>query len=77
MEILVVFILSLVFIFLLAFSRQVPIFVVLLSGAVLFGLLSGAGLDATLKSAVTGMGNTFAGFAVIGTLRSGHCQASL
>ena len=65
MEILLVFILSLVFIFLLAFSRQVPIFVVLLCGAVLFGLLSGAGLDATLKSAVTGMGNTFAGFAVI------------
>jgi gluconate:H+ symporter, GntP family len=65
MEIVLVFIFSLVFIFLLAFSRRVPIFVVLLSGTVLFGLLSGAGLDATLKAAVTGMGNTFAGFAVI------------
>lgn len=65
MDVLLVFVLTLIFIFILAFLRRIPVFVVLLSGAILFGLLAGAGLDQTLRWTVDGMGKVFAGFAII------------
>jgi gluconate:H+ symporter, GntP family len=65
MDVILVFLLTLIVIFLMAYSRQVPVFVVLLSGAIFFGLLAGAGPDKTLKWTIDGMGSMFSGFAII------------
>lgn len=65
MDVMLVFVLTIAFIFLLAFLRRIPVFMVLLSGAILFGILAGAGLDQTLKWTIDGMGKVFAGFAII------------
>ena len=60
-----VLIITLVFITVLAFSRKVPIFLTLFSGAVLMGLLAGAGYEQVINWTIKGIGSTFTGFAVV------------
>jgi len=64
MDAFLVLILTLAFLFLLGYTRRLPLFVVLLLGAVFFGLLAGAGPDSTLLWMATGMGSMFTGFAI-------------
>ncbi|MBQ3718913.1 MAG: GntP family permease [Methanomicrobium sp.] len=65
MDLIAVLIITLVFITVLAFSRKVPIFLILFSGAVLMGLLAGFGFEQVITWAIKGMGSTFTGFAVV------------
>ncbi|ADN36787.1 Citrate transporter [Methanolacinia petrolearia DSM 11571] len=65
MDPVLVLILTLAFITVLAFSRKVPTFVFLFSGAVFLGLLAGFGFEQVLTWAIEGMGNIFSSFAVI------------
>jgi predicted histidine transporter YuiF (NhaC family) len=60
-----VLIITLAYITILAFSRKVPTFLFLFTGAVLMGLLAGFGLEQVLTWAIEGMGNIFSSFAVI------------
>ena len=65
MDAVAVLIITLVFITVLAFSRKVPIFLTLFSGAVLMGLLAGAGYEQVINWTIKGIGSTFTGFAVV------------
>ena len=65
MDPLAVIVLTLVFITILTFSRKVPIFIVLFSGAVFLGLLAGYGFEEVMKWAIEGMGSIFSAFAII------------
>ena len=65
MDPIAVLIITLVFITVLALSRKVPIFLILFSGAVLMGLLAGAGYEQVINWTIKGMGSTFTGFAVV------------
>lgn len=65
MDPLVVIVLMLLYITILAFSRKVPIFIVLFTGAVLLGLLSGFGFEEVLEWSIEGMGSIFSAFAII------------
>ena len=65
MDPIAVLIITLVFITVLAFSRKVPIFLTLFSGAVLMGLLAGFGFEQVMTWAIKGLGSTFTGFAVV------------
>lgn len=64
MDAFLVLILTLAFLFLVGYTRRLPLFVVLLLGALFFGLLAGAGPDPTLLWMATGMGSMFTGFAI-------------
>ncbi|MBP5476043.1 MAG: GntP family permease [Methanomicrobium sp.] len=65
MDAVAVLIITLVFITVLAFSRKVPIFLTLFSGAVLMGLLAGFGFEQVINWTIKGMGSTFTAFAVV------------
>ena len=65
MDPIAVLIITLVFITVLALSRKVPIFLILFSGAVLMGLLAGAGYEQVINWTIKGIGSTFTGFAVV------------
>lgn len=65
MDAVAVLIITLVFITVLAFSRKVPIFLTLFSGAVLMGLLAGFGYEQVINWTIKGIGSTFTGFAVV------------
>ncbi len=65
MDPIAVLIITLVFITVLAFSRKVPIFLTLFSGAVLMGLLAGFGYEQVINWTIKGIGSTFTGFAVV------------
>lgn len=60
-----VLIITLAYITILAFSRKVPTFLFLFTGAVLMGLLAGFGFEQVLTWAIEGMGSIFSSFAVI------------
>ncbi|ADN35865.1 Citrate transporter [Methanolacinia petrolearia DSM 11571] len=60
-----VLIITLAYITILAFSRKVPTFLFLFTGAVVMGLLAGFGFEQVLTWAIEGMGNIFSSFAVI------------
>ncbi len=60
-----VLILILAFITVLAFSRKVPTFLILFSGAVLLGLLAGFEFEHVLTWAINGMGSVFTSFAIV------------
>ena len=60
-----VLIITLSYITILAFSRKVPTFLFLFTGAVLMGLLAGFGFEQILTWAIEGMGSVFSSFAVI------------
>jgi GntP family gluconate:H+ symporter len=64
MDAFLVFFLTLLFLFILGYLRILPLFVVLLLGAIFFGLLAGAGLDSTLQWVAIGMGSIFSAFAI-------------
>jgi len=64
MDVFFVFFLTLLFLFILGYLRKLPVFVVLILGAIFFGLLAGAGLDSTLLWMASGMGSIFTGFAI-------------
>jgi len=64
MDAFLVFFITLLFIFILGYTRKLPLFVVLILGGIFFGLLSGAGLDATLKWLASGLGTMFGAFAI-------------
>ena len=60
-----VLIITLAYITILAFSRKVPTFLFLFTGAVLMGLLAGFGFEQVFMWAIEGMGSIFSSFAVI------------
>lgn len=64
MDAFLVFFITLIFIIILGYTRKLPLFVVLILGGILFGLLSGAGPDATLQWLVSGLGTMFGAFAI-------------
>jgi len=65
MDLLVAFVITLALITLVSIRYRISPFFTLIGGSVLFGLLSGLTLDATLMGIVTGMGNVFAAFGII------------
>jgi len=64
MEAFLVFFLTLLFLFILGYTRKLPLFVTLLLGGLFFGLLAGAGPDATLQWLASGLGTMFGAFAI-------------
>jgi GntP family gluconate:H+ symporter len=64
MEAFLVFFLTLLFLFILGYTRKLPLFVTLLLGGIFFGLLAGAGPDATLQWLASGLGTMFGAFAI-------------
>ncbi|MBN1432112.1 MAG: GntP family permease [Methanomicrobiaceae archaeon] len=65
MDPLVVLILTLILITVLAFSRRVPAFLVLITGAIFLGLIAGFNPDQVLKWTAEGMGEIFSSFAIV------------
>jgi len=65
MEPLIVLILTLILITVLAFSRRVPAFIVLIAGAIFLGLIAGFDLDQVLTWTAEGMGAIFSSFAIV------------
>lgn len=61
----VVFVLVLVLVTVAAHVFRVPPFFALVGGALLFGLLSGLGLDATIREIVDGVGRVFGAFGIL------------
>ena len=64
MDVFLIFFLVLLFILVLAYLQKLPLFVILILGGIVGGLLAGAGLDQTLQWEMAGMGSLFAAFAV-------------
>ncbi|WP_292370463.1 GntP family permease [Methanoregula sp. UBA64] len=64
MDTFLVFFATLLFIFILGYTRKLPLFVTLLLGGLFFGLLAGAGPDATLQWLASGLGTMFGAFAI-------------
>jgi GntP family gluconate:H+ symporter len=64
MDAFLVFFATLLFIFILGYTRKLPLFVTLLLGGLFFGLLAGAGPDATLQWLASGLGTMFGAFAI-------------
>lgn len=65
MEPLAVLILTLILITVLAFSRSVPAFIVLIAGAIFLGLMAGFDLNQVLTWTAEGMGAIFSSFAIV------------
>jgi gluconate:H+ symporter, GntP family len=64
MDAFLVFFATLLLIFILGYTRKLPLFVTLLLGGLFFGLLAGAGPDATLQWLASGLGTMFGAFAI-------------
>jgi len=65
MDLLVAFVITLALITLVSLRFRISPFFTLIGGAVLFGLLSGMTLDATLTGIVSGVGKVFSAFGII------------
>jgi GntP family gluconate:H+ symporter len=65
MDLLVAFVITLALITLISIRYRISPFFTLIGGSILFGLLAGLTLDATLVGIVTGMGNVFSAFGII------------
>ena len=65
MDSLIAFVVTLALITLVSIRYRISPFFTLIGGSVLFGLLSGLTLDATMTGIVTGIGNVFAAFGII------------
>jgi len=65
MDPLVAFVITLVLITLISIRYRISPFFTLIGGSVLFGLLAGMTLDATMVGIVTGVGNVFSAFGII------------
>ena len=65
MDPLVAFVITLALITLVSIRYRISPFFTLIGGSVLFGLLAGLTLDATLVGIATGIGNVFSAFGII------------
>ncbi len=65
MDPLAILVLTLVLITILAFSRRVPAFLVLITGAIFLGLIAGFNPDQVLAWTAEGMGEIFSSFAIV------------
>ena len=65
MDVLVAFVITLALITLVSIQYRISPFFTLIGGSILFGLLSGMTLDATMGGIVTGIGNVFSAFGII------------
>ena len=65
MDLLLAFIITLALITLVSLKFRITPFFTLVGGAILFGLMAGMTLDATLVDIVSGLGKVFASFGLI------------
>jgi GntP family gluconate:H+ symporter len=65
MDLLVAFVITLALITLISIRYRISPFFTLIGGSILFGLLAGLTLDATLMGIATGIGNVFSAFGII------------
>ena len=65
MDLLVAFVITIALITLISIRYRISPFFTLIGGSILFGLLAGLTLDATLVGIATGIGNVFSAFGII------------
>jgi len=65
MDLLLAFVITLALITLISIRYRISAFFTLIGGSILFGLLAGLTLDATLGGIATGIGNVFSAFGII------------
>ena len=65
MDLLITFVITIALISVVSIRYRVSPFFTLIGGSVLFGLLSGLTLDATIQGIIAGMGKIFAAFGII------------